>query len=71
MSDIYTHTDGFGGKWWYLNGKHHRTDGPAIEFGTGDNEFWILDKQLSFNDWLEAIPDLTYEDKVMYKLQYG
>jgi hypothetical protein len=25
-----------GDKCWYLNGKLHRTDGPAIEYANGD-----------------------------------
>jgi hypothetical protein len=24
-----------GDKFWYLNGKYHRTDGPAIEWANG------------------------------------
>ena len=30
-----------GSKYWLLNGKYHRTDGPAIEFAKG-NKFWYL-----------------------------
>ena len=30
-----------GAKYWYLNGKLHRTDGPAIEYSNGDKE-WFL-----------------------------
>ena len=29
------------GKFWYLNGKYHRTDGPAVEWFNG-NKFWFL-----------------------------
>ena len=28
-------------KEWYLNGKHHRVDGPAIEYADG-TKFWYL-----------------------------
>ena len=28
-----------GNKFWYLNGKYHREDGPAIEYAGGD-KFW-------------------------------
>jgi hypothetical protein len=31
-----------GDKLWYLNGKMHREDGPAIENANGDNH-WCLD----------------------------
>ncbi len=34
-------TDSNGDKRWYLNGKHHREDGPAIERANG-NKFWYL-----------------------------
>jgi len=31
----------FGNKWWYLNGRLHREDGPAIEYDDG-YKFWYL-----------------------------
>jgi len=31
----------YGTKYWLLNGKLHRTDGPAIECSSGD-KFWYL-----------------------------
>ena len=27
--------DEYGGKFWYLNGKYHRQNGPAVEFSNG------------------------------------
>jgi len=30
-----------GDKEWYLNGKLHREDGPAIEYVDGDKEWWL------------------------------
>jgi hypothetical protein len=30
-----------GSKWWYLNYKLHREDGPAIEYANG-NKWWYL-----------------------------
>ena len=30
-----------GTKFWYLNGKPHREDGPAVEYANGD-KFWYL-----------------------------
>jgi len=30
-----------GTKYWYLNGKRHRTDGPAVEWANGDKSFYI------------------------------
>jgi len=34
-----------GNKYWYLDGKLHREDGPAIEFSNGDKS-WYLDGKL-------------------------
>ena len=33
-----------GNKCWYLNGKLHRENGPAIELTNGYKEWWINDK---------------------------
>ena len=42
-----------GCKSWFLGGKLHREDGPAVEYSNGDKHWYINDKQLSqaeFND---------------------
>ena len=31
-----------GSKYWRLNGKYHREDGPAIECSDGDYKLWYL-----------------------------
>jgi hypothetical protein len=86
-------TISFGNKYWTLNGKIHRTDGPAIEYADGSKEWWIDDQihrtdgpaiefgggicwylngeELTFDDWLDQHPDMTDEEKIMYKLEYG
>ena len=33
-----------GSKHWYLNGKRHREDGPAIELASGTTEWYMNDK---------------------------
>jgi antitoxin component YwqK of YwqJK toxin-antitoxin module len=33
-----------GSKWWYLNGKFHREDGPAIEYADGTKKWCLNDK---------------------------
>lgn len=30
-----------GAKEWYLNGKTHRIDGPAVEHNNGTKQYWI------------------------------
>jgi len=34
-----------GNKFWYLNNKHHREDGPAIEFADGDKSWYLNGKR--------------------------
>ena len=36
-------------KEWYLNGKLHREDGPAVEYTNGDN-YWYLNGKLHRED---------------------
>ena len=38
-----------GTKSWFLNGKRHREDGPAIEYANGDKD-WCLNGQLHRED---------------------
>jgi hypothetical protein len=38
-----------GDKSWYLNGKHHREDGPAIEYANGSKS-WYLNGKLHRED---------------------
>jgi hypothetical protein len=38
------HTSMDGTKRWYLNGKLHRTDGPAIEYASGSKEWYLNDR---------------------------
>jgi hypothetical protein len=38
-----------GGKYWYLNGKFHREDGPAVEDSDGDKG-WYLNGKLHRED---------------------
>ena len=36
-----------GDKKWYLNGKLHREDGPAIEWAGGRRSWWLNGKRLT------------------------
>ena len=36
-----------GDKWWYLNGKYHREDGPAVESANGTKLWYLNGKQLT------------------------
>ena len=37
---------------WYLNGKRHREDGPAIELSNGDKYWYINGEELSEETFL-------------------
>jgi hypothetical protein len=41
MSQPKMEVDPYGAKHWFLNGKRHREDGPAIEYASG-SKFWYL-----------------------------
>ena len=38
---VYTNGD----KYWYLNDKIHREDGPAIEYANGYKSWWLNNKR--------------------------
>tara|TARA_R110000824_G_scaffold75436_1_gene191486 strand:- start:289 stop:531 length:243 start_codon:yes stop_codon:yes gene_type:complete len=40
---VYTNGD----KFWFLHGKHHREDGPAIEWSDGTKEWYLNGKHLT------------------------
>jgi hypothetical protein len=39
----------YGDKFWYLNGKLHREDGPAVE-GASGSKYWYLNGKLHRED---------------------
>ena len=47
--------DSNGTKCWYLNGKFHRTDGPAIEHSNGSKHWYINGVGLSEKEYLRLI----------------
>jgi hypothetical protein len=72
--------DEFGTKRWYLNGKLHREDGPAVEYTHGD-KFWYFNGELHREDgpaleftsgykcWY--INDEKYTEQEYYKKLYN
>ena len=44
----------WGDKEWWLNGKRHREDGPAIEWSWGGKTWWLHDEEVH----PEALVDL-------------
>ena len=73
-----------GDKFWYQNGKRHRLDGPAIEWATGSKAWYIEGKELTEEEFNEAVyskkrtrrrrnidyGDLTEEQYEQRKLKY-
>ena len=65
-----------GGKFWYLNGKLHRIDGPVAEYTNG-NKFWYLnDKEYSEEEYWKhpevvAFRKLRHLDPKNYKIAKG
>ena len=39
-----------GTKHWYINGKLHRTDGPAVEYTDGSKEWYLNGKEINPKD---------------------
>ncbi len=53
--------DTYGTKYWYLNDKLHRSDGPAVEFKSG-NKRWYINGELHRTDG----PAIEYTDGTKY-----
>lgn len=45
--------DTIGNQHWYLDGKLHREDGPAVIYFNNDKEWWINGKELTFAEYKE------------------
>jgi hypothetical protein len=62
-----------GDKWWYLNDKRHREDGPAVEYASGTKSWYINGKELTeaeFNARTKSCNGKVVEiDGKKYKLQ--
>ena len=58
-----------GDKEWYLNGKLHREDGPAMVWANGSKEWWLNGNIYTFDEFLEETP-LSHEEKIVLKLTY-
>ena len=56
---------------WRRHGEIHRTDGPAIMYHDGECRWFLYDTRYTFDRWLLANTDISEEQKVMLKLQYG
>ena len=58
--------DGY--KIWYLNGKFHREDGPAVEFANGTKDWFLNGYPYSKKDYYKELVKrgiMTYEEAVL------
>ena len=54
-----------GHKAWYLNGKLHREDGPAIEFNDGSKEWYLNGIEYTEAEWkakLNPVKELSVKE---------
>jgi hypothetical protein len=63
-----------GTKSWYLNGKRHREDGPAVEGSDGD-KYWYLNGKLHREDgpaveWSNGYKSWFLDDKKLTEQQH-
>jgi hypothetical protein len=68
---VFIYPDGT--KLWYLNGKLHREDGPAIEYLNGYKEWYLEGEQLTeeeYNRRMNPVQQLTIEYLNGYKEWY-
>jgi hypothetical protein len=50
-----------GTKIWCRYGTNHREDGPAVEGLFGHKEYWLYDKEYSFEEWFQQLtPEQQY-----------
>jgi hypothetical protein len=61
------------GKYWSLNDKFHREDGPAIEWNDGEKEWWFNGQEVSWQQvFHNAKGDLEKECRILtYALTDG
>ena len=52
-----------GTKYWYLNGKLHREDGPAIEWSSGNKAWYLNGKLLSEQEFLAKTQPAPCQNK--------
>jgi len=55
-------------KRWYLKGKLHREDGPAIEWANGTKHWYLKGKELTQAEFNSKIKKTIVIDGVTYKL---
>ena len=52
MKEYVVKVDETGTREWYVNGKFHREDGPAIEYSNGTREWYVNGEHLTEQEFL-------------------
>lgn len=62
-----------GNELWLLEGKLHRTDGPAIYRPATDfKSFYLHGREYKFEKWVSAVTkQMTSQQKIMFLLKYS
>ena len=53
-----------GDKYWYLNGKRHREDGPAIEWADGSKSWWLNGEKVTEEEVIGNKEEPTMETNI-------
>ena len=55
-----------GTKYWYLNGKRHREDGPAVEYPNGTKYWYLNNEEVTWKEvFRNANGDLEKECRIL------
>ena len=60
-----------GTKSWYLNGKYHREDGPAIEYADGSKSWYLNDKEVTKEEhkrMTSPVVEMTFVEMTMEEI---
>ena len=60
-----------GTKAWYVDGKLHRVDGPAVEYADDIKSWWVYDKRYTSNKAFQKAAKLTDEEMAKVILRHG
>jgi len=52
---------------WYKNGKWHREDGPAVQYSSGIESWYLNNKRYTEQDWLIIMRKIKLE-RVLAKI---
>ena len=42
-----------GNRWWFLNDKRHREDGPAVEYASGARRWYLNDEEYTEEEFIK------------------